>query len=230
MHSKKARKRISEGRKKWLRNNPDKHPWKSKDKFKSVPCEKFKNILKDNGITFLEEYQPLKDRFYSIDIVFPDKKIGVEINGNQHYTSKGELKPYYQERHDNIEKEGWKLYEYHYSMPYDKELVRKIVHELQNEYKLGDIDYSFYIQKKKIYKCKDCRKKVTFQSIRCNQCEVKNRKGTTKIKYPKMKILLEEIKQHGYCWVGRKYNVSDNGVRVYLKGNDITLPKGKYVK
>ena len=91
--------------KKWLKNNPNKHSWKTSKK-KSIPCEKFKNILKSNKISFVEEFTPLIDRMFSIDIAFPDKKIGIEINGNQHYSSDGQLKPYYKDRHDLIEKKG----------------------------------------------------------------------------------------------------------------------------
>jgi hypothetical protein len=29
--------------------------------------------------------------------------------------------------------------------------------------------------------------------------------------------LLAEIEAHGYCWVGRKYGVSDNAVRKWVK-------------
>ena len=36
------------GRIKYLKENPDKHPWKKNDKFKSKPCEKFKKMLIDN--------------------------------------------------------------------------------------------------------------------------------------------------------------------------------------
>ena len=67
-HKDSTRKKLSEIRKKYLNENPDKHPWKKSDKFKSVPCEKFKNILKQHGLTFVEEYQPLSNRFFSIDI------------------------------------------------------------------------------------------------------------------------------------------------------------------
>ena len=80
------------GRIKYLKENPDKHPWKKNDKFKSKPCEKFKKMLIDNDIYFIDEYQPSDDRFYSIDVAFPNKKFGIEINGNQHYNNDGTLK------------------------------------------------------------------------------------------------------------------------------------------
>lgn len=66
-----------------------------------------------NNIIFIEEYKPLNDRLFSIDIAFPDKMIGIEINGNQHYDIEGNLKPYYQNRHELIETAGWTLLEFH---------------------------------------------------------------------------------------------------------------------
>ena len=99
-HSEQTKKKISESRKKYLRDNKDKHPWKRKNKFISTPCENVKKYLDDNNINYISEWSPLEDRFYSIDIAFPDKKIGIEINGNQHYNKDGTLKDYYQKRYD----------------------------------------------------------------------------------------------------------------------------------
>ena len=39
---------ISNGIKKYLKNNPDKHVWKRSDKFKSIPCENVKIFLNKN--------------------------------------------------------------------------------------------------------------------------------------------------------------------------------------
>ena len=109
--SPKERAVLSEKRKKYLLENPDKHPWKTSNRKKSVPCEKVKSFLIKNNIRFMEEFSPCEDYSYSIDIAFPDRMVAIEINGNQHYERDGRLKPYYQERHDRIESLGWKLYE-----------------------------------------------------------------------------------------------------------------------
>ena len=116
-HSEETKKRLSEIRKNYLRENPDKHVWKRNDKFKSGPCEHLKEVLKERNIEFVEEFTPLIDRMFSIDIAIPDKKIAIEVNGQQHYNG-SELAPYYQERHDLIEAEGWTIHEIHYSKVY----------------------------------------------------------------------------------------------------------------
>lgn len=111
-HTEECKRRLSELRKRYLYTHPNEHPWKKHDKFKSVPCEKFKNILNINNISFVDEYSP-NGMLYSIDIAFPDKKIGIEINGNQHYNRDGTLKEYYLKRHNDICNRGWLLYECH---------------------------------------------------------------------------------------------------------------------
>lgn len=122
-----TRKKVSNSRKKWLAENPDKHPWKRNSKFTSVPCENLKKILNRENIIFVEEYNPLKDRAFAIDIAFPDIKLGIEVNGNQHYTNDGTLKKYYQERHDLIVSNGWTLIELHYTDCFIPDRIMKIL-------------------------------------------------------------------------------------------------------
>ena len=170
-HTEHSKKLLSESRKAWLKNNPDKHPWKNKDKFKSIPCEKFKQSLIDNGISFLAEQTPLApDHFYSVDICFPDKKIIIEINGNQHYNTDKTLKPYYQKRHELFEQAGWTIYEYHYSVCYDAVMMTRIIYELKTTHNLSNVDYSFYIKEKQepTY-CEECGIQITKDAIRCKE-------------------------------------------------------------
>ena len=125
--------RISVSRKKWMSENVDKHPWKKSTKFVSVPCEFLKKKLKDIGLIFEEEWTPLTDRYFSIDIAFPNVKIGIEVNGEQHYNRDGSLRDYYQKRHDLIESNGWKLFELHYAKVYDDTQIGPIVQWIERE-------------------------------------------------------------------------------------------------
>lgn len=122
-----TKKNLSDIRKQYLKNNPDKHPWKKKNKHTSIPCLNVKNFLNHRNIQYVEEFSPLPDRHFSIDIAFPHIKVGIEINGNQHYTANGKLKPYYKDRHDLIEQAGWKLIEVHYSQCFDDESIQKFL-------------------------------------------------------------------------------------------------------
>lgn len=125
-HTEEVKQMLSEKRKMWLKQNPDLHPWKRSDKFKSVPCEKLKEILRLEGFEFEEEFSPMIDRHFSLDIAFPQSKCGIEVNGEQHYTRRKVLKRYYQERHDLIVSTGWKLLELHYTECYDQNVIERI--------------------------------------------------------------------------------------------------------
>ena len=119
-----AKEKISVARKKWLAENPEKHPWKFMDKYKSKPCETLKKVLRDFGFSFEQEFTDKEwGRHFSLDIAFLDKKIGIEVNGNQHYNRDGSLTDYYQERHDLIEGTGWLLLEVPYMWCYKPEKI-----------------------------------------------------------------------------------------------------------
>ena len=110
---------LSNKRKQWLKEHPNEHVWKRNTKFISEPCENFKKYLLDKGINFVEEYTPFNDINYCLDIAWPDEKIAIEINGNQHYNSDGSLSKYYSKRHQLLEQRGWKIIEIHYSKCYN---------------------------------------------------------------------------------------------------------------
>ena len=124
------KKKLSEARKKYLANNLDKHPWKKNSKFKSEPCEYLKKLLKEHGYVFEEEFtDPEWLHKYSADICFINKKIIVEVNGNQHYAN-GQLTDYYQTRHDYLVSQGYKVIEFHYSKCYKELDVVQLMNEL----------------------------------------------------------------------------------------------------
>lgn len=111
--------KISNSRKKWLSEHKDQHVWKRNSKFLSIPCENLKQYLKDKGINFVEEYEPFNDINYCLDIAWPDEKIAIEVNGNQHYNKDGSLNKYYQKRHNLFVERGWKIFEIHYTKCYN---------------------------------------------------------------------------------------------------------------
>ena len=121
------KKRISENRKAYLKANPDKHPWKFKSKFKSIPCETLKARLRLDNFTFQEEFTDYHwSHSYSLDIAFSEKRLGIEVNGNQHYLRSGQLKPYYENRRQYLISEGWTIIELHYANCYKEEKIKEI--------------------------------------------------------------------------------------------------------
>lgn len=146
-HTEETKKIISKKVKQYYLDNPDKHFWTNKDKFFSKPCELLKNILLSKNLFFTEEYKPLTDYNYTVDIAFVDCKIGIEINGNQHYKigeSGLSLNDYYQNRHDMIEKAGWHLVELHYKTVYDKN-IDDIINNIFNKLFVYDGNTNKYL-------------------------------------------------------------------------------------
>lgn len=149
-HNEETKKTLSEKRKAWLAQNPDKHPWKNRDKFKSEPCEKAKEFLRSLGVSFIAEFSPQIDgRHFSIDIALPDKMIALEINGNQHYERNGQLKPYYQERHDLLTSHGWNVFEIHYSACFNLEKWSEFSKQIIEAPSINSFDYFNYFPKEK---------------------------------------------------------------------------------
>ena len=74
---------------------------------------------------------------------------------------------------------------------------------------------------RKKYYCKECGKeKKSKNSQLCYQCSnERNRIRHRKVKNrPSKEQLLQEVKETSYCAVGKKYGVSDNCIRKWLKG------------
>jgi very-short-patch-repair endonuclease len=129
IRTKQWKERMSVIKKKFHSEHPNyQSGWNGKAQ-RSHPCEAVKSMLRKNGIDFIEEFQALRPiRFYAIDIAFPNKKIGIEINGNHHYGIDQELKPYYQERHNLLVSHGWTIHEVHYKKAYDFNYILSLTH------------------------------------------------------------------------------------------------------
>ena len=241
-HTDESKKKLSESRKKFLKNNPDKHPWKCKDKFQSVPCDNVKKFLKDNYINFVEEFDvEIPDRNFSIDIAIPDKKLAIEINGQQHYNSNGRLKSYYQDRHDLIKESGWEVLEIHYSVCFNFDSMDwvKLISQIRNKVTEFTFDYFNYVPKsKKIIKCIDCNKVISKNSKRCKSCSNKNRSNKRIIPpsskeyggkpWPPKEELEKEVWETPSSSLCKKYGVSDKTIQNWCKAYGIEKPPRGY--
>jgi hypothetical protein len=220
-HSKEQKKKISESRKKWLKENPDKHPWRNKDKFISKPCEKLKEKLKDNNIEFKEEIIPLKDKNYSIDIAIVEKCLGLEVNGNQHYNSDKNLKEYYKNRKNEIEKKGWKLIDIHYSLVFKDEFIDNLIRFINNQNKIDiDLDFKFY-EKKNNY-C-ECGKQISKRAKKCRECYKLKNNFSKRKKIKKIKI--------NFCECGKEIDKRSKMCKeCYFTKNNFTKNENKICK
>jgi hypothetical protein len=62
--------------------------------------------------------------------------------------------------------------------------------------------------------CIDCNIIIT---RRANRCEICHKISTRKAERPSKELLLNQVKENGYIATGRKYGVSDNAIRKWLK-------------
>ncbi len=109
--------KIRKGLQIWKDNHQEEFLQYSKSKSKC--CENFKQYLRNNNIDFVEEYIPYPDeRLYSLDISFPDEKIGIEINGSQHYDNEGNLNKSTLDKQKFFENHGWKIIQIYYRWCY----------------------------------------------------------------------------------------------------------------
>ena len=221
-HTEESKKRISIARKEFLSKNPDKHPWKLSSKFISKPCENFKKVINNIGIFYIEEMNVSNERNFSIDIAFPQYKIGIEINGNQHYNNDGTLKEYYKDRNIYITKLGWKLYEIHYSVCFDNNIILKIFKNILSGVEtIYDFDYEEYLINKlklKDVKICSCGNKIKRLSKKCVKCaSIDSSLKRRKVERPTYIELLKIVYEIGYSATGRKYGVSDVSIRKWLK-------------
>lgn len=75
-------------------------------------------------------------------------------------------------------------------------------------------DFSYEERKMIDSCCLDCNKKIDYKATRCKICSDKNRR---KAERPDYTVLIKEIESFGYLATGKKYGVSDNAIRKWLK-------------
>jgi very-short-patch-repair endonuclease len=127
--SEETKQKIRKGLQHWKETHPEEFLNYSRSKSKC--CENFKQYLRNNNIDFVEEYIPYpNERLYSLDISFPDEKIGIEINGSQHYDKDGNLNEASINKQKFFEDKGWKIiqiyYRWCYGVLYNNEKINSI--------------------------------------------------------------------------------------------------------
>ena len=104
-HTEETKKKISESRIKYLNENPDMVPYKLNhySKGRSYAEEYWKVVLDSNNLVYEEQYQIGK---YQLDFAFPELKIDLEIDGDQHYLDKRIIESD-KRRNTYLEELGW---------------------------------------------------------------------------------------------------------------------------
>ena len=129
--SEETKKKLSKARIKYLNENRDSIVWTwACPTIENKPEKEFRKIIQEYNIneTIHQYYIPKEsDRFFEIDFAILNKKIGFEINGNQHYDSNGKLKKYYEDREKYLQSLGWTIIQIHYSVCFDRIKIEEII-------------------------------------------------------------------------------------------------------
>lgn len=233
--SEETKAKISKGRKEWLNKNKDKHVWKHNLKFLSIPCENLKTFFKDKKIKFVEEYTPYEDINYCINIAWPDEKIGIEVNGNQHYKNDGSLRPYYKQRHDFLKERGWQIFEIHYTkcynidiknfedilkLPiYDKEYVGKYFSKHEMIIQRKNQQEAIKKQKQEFKKQRDEERKIILKNLFENSnIDFSKSKWSSKA--------LKYLQSRNECWDVKIFNCIKKYCPEFLKKDTVWKRKG----
>lgn len=212
-HSEETKKKISEIRKKYILENPDKAPYKLNHSSKeSYPEKYFAELFEKENIK-IEKYYPIG--LYELDFCIPGKKIDIEINGSQHYYDDKIVKSDIR-RTKFLEENGWDVINIKWSdyqkLDFDKKssYIADLISYINN---LIDTKPTINIINKEICICGN---KKTKKSINCKSCSKLKQKRKVEIR-PSYDDLLNETKNIGYTSTGKKYGVSFHTIKKWIK-------------
>lgn len=212
-HTQETKDKISKKRKEYLKNNPDKVPYKLNHSHKeSYPEKYFTDVFDNNNIKYIKEFYT---NGYFIDFVVGDK-VGIEIDGEQHYLDTNII-THDLIRYEKLNSENWKIIRIRWSeyqkMNFDNK--KRFISELINYINGCNIlPHIYYIKKKKGFNKCECGGDKYHTSKNCAKCSFKLRGIKNK---PTHETILEDLKTMSYVAVGKKYGVSDNAIRKWLK-------------
>jgi very-short-patch-repair endonuclease len=212
--SKKHKEKISDSLKKchkekrhngWSFINSDKNR-------ESYPEKFFKKYL--NNLGLMEKYkveEKLSFSKYFLDFAFVDLKLDVEIDGSQHYRDAKSI-IHDIKRNKFLNKCGWKVYRIKWKNLFNNtEIELKKFEDYLNNYENNyNVYYDCFYDGKKCA----CGNEIVRKANMCSICSgLKKRK----VERPPLQIILKNILKLGYVGTGKKYGVSDNAIRKWVK-------------
>lgn len=207
-HSVLTKNKLREIRLRWMKDNPDKTAWRQSNM--SYPEKCFLDYLTKIG--WDGKYHIIREKSfypYFADFTFENEKIVVEIDGSQHLELERERKDIIK---DSVINELGYIVVRFPAINIIKDIENSFI-MLENILKSKALEVDtikvgiFKYEKKKYVK--------KFET----DIELSKHMSSSQrtVERPSYSILLEEIKELGYVGTGRKYNVSDNAIRKWLK-------------
>lgn len=198
----------------WLKDNPEKTAWRLSNL--SYPEKIFKEKCEELKLN--EKYLIIRERSvfpYYIDFAFENEKIAVEIDGSQHELESRKQSDIKKE--DLLISQGWRVIRFtakeiqtNSNSCFEK-LNSFITSETKNE-RVGIFESSFLKN--------EVKEKLNLerqQNGGLTKKEINRSIKQRQVNRPPYNQLIQEIKDLGYSATGRKYNVSDNAIRKWVK-------------
>lgn len=205
-HSEKTKKLLSEKRKKWILENPDKSPYilSHKSRGETYSEKYFREWLEKEQIPFQQEY---KFKLYSFDFLV-NERVDLEIDGGQHKNDKRIIE-HDIKRDTESKKAGFNVYRIVWSdyQRLNQKEKEKFLVELKEFLSNTNNPIPQFVIKKRTRNYNVREKK---------NCSFKTK--NTKVSFEQKQHAISLLKQGmSYVQVGKKFKVSDNAIRKWVK-------------
>ena len=131
--SKETKQKMSLSRLAYMKRMRVNSCWSLSKKYKESAAEqRVRELLeKIPDLQFKRWYKPQEsERNFEIDFALVDKKIGLEVNGGQHYNKDGSFIEYHVQRKNHLEGLGWKIVDIDYKVCFDETRLREIINNI----------------------------------------------------------------------------------------------------
>lgn len=203
-----------EKRLKFMKENPEKTAWRTKNL--SYPEKLFIELLKRHKLD--KQYLITREKSffpYFVDFAFEDVNVAVEIDGGQHELP--ERKESDNKKDKLLNTLGWRLFRVtakEINLKGD-EVIDRLISFIGNNviFENCGIEFSKSRRQIELESLNLEREKNNGLTDKIIQSYISQRK----VKRPPHEQLKQEIKELGYLGTGRKYGVSDNAIRKWIK-------------
>jgi very-short-patch-repair endonuclease len=207
-----------EKRLEFMKNNPDQTAWRTKNL--SYPEKVFIGFLKSNN--FHKQYSIERERPvfpYFIDFAFENVMVAVEIDGSQHELL--DRKESDCRKDETLKKNGWRVFRVTAKeVLFEGDLVISRLKEfIGSDEIFQNCGIKMYKTVKQLEK-ENLKKLKIIELEQNNGLSIKKKENCLsqrKVERPPFSKLQQEIKELGYSGTGRKYGVSDNAIRKWIK-------------
>lgn len=175
----------------------------------------------------VNEYSIFK---YSIDFAFINEKIAVELDGKCHFVNGEERIQTDVEKDECLIQNGWRVFRIRYDEFVDSKIdelisfiggssVKNFDDKIYRNVEFKSLQRGFELKECDNPNCSKLHYNSKYCSMKCYKLDIKGKPKLwcRKVERPPYDVLLTEIEELGYSATGRKYGVSDNAIRKWLK-------------